>query len=202
MKTFCACLALLAGLTLGACDSGARQAISDPTPTSLPEGVDELLSPSTSGGVELGRSGLSTVREEGTRTEVPFGTPVTQVAAMLEPILGAPDSATVVPDCGSGAATTQTVWPGLLLLSADGKFTGWEASDRKFAVIGKQTELTIGSSLSQVQAVLGPLGLTRSPRGYEFVLTRNGAEFAGAFPTNEPTAPLIAFSSGANCYVR
>lgn len=202
MKPFYAAAALLTVFSMGACASDSEQR-SAPASTSLPVRVDQMLRDATSGGVELGSSGLAAVQEEGTRTEVPFGTPVADVTAMLESVLGKPDSGATRRDCNSGGSTSQTSWPGLLLLSVDGNFVGWEATDQKFGVIGKQESLTIGTPLSEVEEDLGPLGLTGTPRGVEFVLRDGEAiQFAGAFATNEPTAPLVAFSAGVNCYIR
>ena len=202
MKTFCVTLALLMSMSLASCSREAEQSAAT-TSTALPEGVDEMLRDTTSGGVELGSRGLAAVQEEGTRTEVPFGTPVSDVTAMLQSIIGEPDSGAVRRDCNSGGATSQTSWPGLLLLSVGGNFVGWEATDQRFAIIGKQTDLTIGTPLSEVEARLGPLDLTETPRGVEFVLRDGEAiQFAGAFATDKPTAPLVAFSAGVNCYIR
>ncbi|HUR49014.1 MAG TPA: hypothetical protein VMY88_05725 [Acidimicrobiales bacterium] len=206
MKPFYAALALLTALFVGACGAeGEPSAGASATSktTSLPDGVDEMLQNRTSGGVELVSTGLVAVQEEKTKTEVPFGTPVSDVTAILQSIIGEPDSGATQRDCSSGGATSQTSWPGLLLLSVGEKFVGWEATDQKYTVVGKQTELTIGTPLSEVEKDLGPLGLTETPRGVEFVLRDGEAiQFAGAFETNEPTAPLVAFSAGVNCYIR
>jgi len=155
------------------------------------------------GGVTLERDGVTAVHAEGTRTKIAFGTPTEEVRDELTIILGEPDTEAAITECSAGIIPDQIVWPGFLMLSVDGKFAGWAAKEDEYAVLERGQRITIGSPLKLVSELLGPLELAQSPRGFEFVLTNDDKTiYAGAFPSQEPTAPLIAFAAGLTCFAR
>ncbi len=155
------------------------------------------------GGVVLSADGVTAVHAEGTENKLNFGMPVDEVRDELSIILGDPEVDAEVADCSAGVTPDQIVWPGFLMLSLDGKFAGWAAKEDEYAVLERGQRITIGSPRALVEEYFGPLGLAQSPRGFEFVL-RNGDQttYAGAFPSQEPTAPLIAFAAGLTCFAR
>ena len=173
--------------------------------TTVPPGVDDFLNPvETPPGVVLERTGLTAVRSGGTRQPIPFGAPIDDVRANLTPVLGEPHVDEAVEACEGGAASHQLVWPGFLLIFDNGAFAGWEASgDAGLPILAKEGDIGIGSTLAEVTEILGPLELESSARGYEFVASDSqGDTYAGAFESEESSAPLVAFSAGLNCYVR
>ena len=197
MSLLRACALLLAILLSGsACssDDGEAQA----TATTVTD--NEAGMP---GGVNLERDGVTAVHAEGTRNKIPFGTPTQEARDELAIILGEPDTEAVIADCSAGITPDQIVWPGFLMLSVDGAFAGWAAKEDEYAVLERGQRITIGSPLKLVSELLGPLELAQSPRGFEFVLTNDDkTTYAGAFPSQEPTAPLIAFAAGLTCFAR
>lgn len=155
------------------------------------------------GGVVLGSGGVTAVHAEGTENLLPFGSDAAEVEEELRIILGDPGTEAPVVDCSAGVEPQQVVWPGFVMLSLDGRFAGWAATEKEYAVVERGQRITIGSPLALVEEYLGPLDLAQSPRGFEFVLRDNDVTtYAGAFPSNEPTAPLIAFAAGLNCFAR
>ena len=169
------------------------------TSTTLPVG-----DPDTADLLVLHPDGVALVHADGAETKLTFGEDAAAVEERLKTVFGDPGTEAPVLDCSAGVEPQQSVWPGFLMLKLDGKFAGWAARDgRHTAIVEHGQRLTIGSPLVLVEEYLGPLDLAQSPRGFEFVLG-DGARttYAGAFPSREETAPLIAFSAGLTCFAR
>lgn len=196
MRTFRTTLIALALLLAGACTQDDPAV--DTSATTVMD--NEAGMP---GGVVLLADGVTAVHAEGTQNKLPFGTAATEVEEELRIILGEPGTEAPVIDCSAGIEPQQVVWPGFVMLHVDGKFAGWAATEKEYAVIERGQRITIGSPLALVEEYFGPLDLAQSPRGFEFVLRdADVTTYAGAFPSNEPTAPLIAFAAGLNCFAR
>lgn len=169
------------------------------TSTTLPVG-----DPDTADLLVLHPDGVALVHEDSSQVKLSFGQDAAEVEAQLRTVLGEPGTEAPVIDCSAGVQPQQSVWPGFVMLKLDGKFAGWAARDGTHtAVLERGQRLTIGSPLVLVEEYLGPLDLAQSPRGFEFVLGDGAVTtYAGAFPSKEDTAPLIAFSAGLTCFAR
>jgi hypothetical protein len=111
----------------------------------------------------LGAHGIGAVR---------FGTPKPQAVAALSRVLGQPTSRGINPGCGS--RYTEVVWGDLAAEFRLGTFSGYRYLDRgQLPQLATAKGITIGSTLAQVRAAYGRLGVVgtdrwRSPSGLIF----------------------------------
>jgi hypothetical protein len=111
----------------------------------------------------LGAHGIGPVR---------FGTPKPQAVAALSRVLGRPTSRTTSPGCG--ARYTEVFWGDLEAEFRLGTFSGYRYLDRgELPPLATAKGITIGSTLAQVRAAYGRLGVVgtdrwRAPNGLVF----------------------------------